>query len=117
MRLFHWFTLPLLFTLSCGEQVVVRDVPSECGNGTIEGNEACDDGNEDPGDACTDGCKLARCGDGLLRGGEDPQAEGYEACDDGNTIEHDMCRNDCSAARCGDGIRRQDLASELVSKL
>ena len=33
-----------LFPLGCpSEQVVVRDIPGECGNGEIEAQEECDD--------------------------------------------------------------------------
>ena len=56
------FACLLLLTACPGEQVVVRDIPSECGNGEIEADETCDDGNKEPGDGCTDGCVLARCG-------------------------------------------------------
>ena len=79
-----------LFPLGCpSEQVVVRDIPGECGNGEIEAQEECDDGNEVATDACTDGCKLSRCGDGITRSLEDPQAEGHEVCDDGNTVDYE----------------------------
>ena len=56
----------LLLSLACPEQVVVRDVPSECGNNEVEADEECDDGNKEASDDCTDGCLLARCGDGDL---------------------------------------------------
>ena len=69
-----------------------------CGNGIREGTEECDDGNEVSGDACTNHCTIARCGDGVIR-------TGVEQCDDGNTIDTDCCRNDCTkpAASCGNG--------------
>lgn len=34
------------------------DCPAMCGNGVREGTEACDDGNDDDGDACTNSCML-----------------------------------------------------------
>ncbi len=40
-----------------------------CGNGSIEGGEACDDGNRIDTDACTNACQNARCGDGIVRQG------------------------------------------------
>ena len=100
--------------VACGDQVVVRESPSTCGNGQVEPGEACDDGNTIATDDCTADCQVARCGDAVTREGNDPQAAQFEACDDGNSVDHDACRNNCQLARCGDGIVRSDLAdSEL----
>ena len=89
-----------LLLASCGEQVVVRNVGTVCGNGLVEGSEACDDGNTENNDGCTSACVEAACGDAIRR----IDAEFEEACDDGNTIDTDACRNDCTVARCGDGV-------------
>ena len=35
----------VVLSLSCGEQVVVRETQAACGNGQIDGEEQCDDGN------------------------------------------------------------------------
>lgn len=59
----------------------------ECGNGVLEHFEACDDGNADNSDGCTEACTLPRCGDGYVQAGE--------ACDDGNTIHGDACNSQC----------------------
>lgn len=68
-----------------------------CGNGSLNLEETCDDGNTNAGDGCSPSCQLeAFCGDGALNPGE--------ACDDGNTSNSDACLSDCTAARCGDGI-------------
>ena len=83
---------------------------TRCGNGKPNVGEACDDGNQSDNDGCTNACVLARCGDGITRGGLSENEPGFEACDDGNEVESDACRNDCAAARCGDGIVRTDLA-------
>jgi fibro-slime domain-containing protein len=67
-----------------------------CGDGVVEGSEACEDGNDDPFDAC--GACQARpkcgigpcevvCGDGILF----PE----EACEDGNTLDGDGCSSKC----------------------
>jgi fibro-slime domain-containing protein len=101
-------------------------VSTTCGNGILEGAEACDDGNLAPGDGCTDECKVEtgwsclapgvpcqpKCGDGLQTGGE--------GCDDGNTIGGDGCTADCKQVepgwscaaagvrcqpKCGDGLQ------------
>ena len=52
-------------------------------------------GNADETDACTNACKNAVCGDGIVGPGE--------ACDDGNQVDDDACGNDCALASCGDG--------------
>ena len=45
--------LALLISASCSEQVVVRETRAQCGNGQVEVDEDCDDGNDISGDACT----------------------------------------------------------------
>ena len=67
-----------------------------CGDGSIEGNEGCEDGNDDPFDACgacqarpkcgVGACEVV-CGDGILF----PE----EACEDGNTLDGDGCSAKC----------------------
>jgi len=72
--------------------------PPVCGNGFVEGNEQCDDGNDNNTDDCLNNCHTATCGDGAVHGG-------VEACDDGNTNDADCCRNDCTPkpGGCGNG--------------
>ena len=66
--------------------------PAVCGNGVIEDGEACDDGNQTPGDGCEVDCSItqitAACGDGTVDLGE--------ACDDGNLLAGDGCETDCT---------------------
>ena len=93
---------------SCSEQVIVRDRAASCGNGSLEAGEACDDGDADNTNACTNACERARCGDGVTRVDLTEDAEGFEACDDGNTVETDACSDQCAQSTCGDGIVRQD---------
>jgi cysteine-rich repeat protein len=64
--------------------------------------EECDDGNTSNTDACTNTCRIARCGDGFVR-------EGFEQCDDGNAVNTDACTNACTFARCGDTIVWQGM--------
>ena len=78
-----------------------------CGNGELEAGEACDDGNDAPLDACTVGCQIAVCGDGIARQDLSPDEEGYESCDDGNDLDGDACLSICRLATCGDGYLRQ----------
>jgi fibro-slime domain-containing protein len=83
--------------------------PSQCGDGLIEPDEGCDDGNPEFGDGCTPICTrepdcsggscASVCGDGLLAIAQN------EACDDGNTVNGDGCSSSCqveSGYQCSD---------------
>src|SRR5664279_1501070 len=98
-----------------------------CGDGIIERNEGCDDGNTTSGDGCSRICQveanwncpkegepcqnLSKCGNGILTSDE--------VCDDHNTNSGDGCSGDCKTiekgyqcrvpgkpctAKCGDGV-------------
>lgn len=75
----------------------------DCGNGVVDGTEACDDGNADDTDECTNSCTMAMCGDGSVQAG-------VETCDDGqnNSAEDwtpaEQCKSDCKGVTefCGD---------------
>ena len=84
--------------LLCEADVCVSPPPVECGNGMIERDEECDDGDGN-GDtlACKADCTSNVCGDGAVY-------EGVEECDDGNDVDLDGCSNACVAGICGDGI-------------
>ena len=69
--------------------------PHTCGNGKLEGSEACDDGNKNDNDACLSTCKKNTCGDGYVY-------HGKEECDDADTDNTDVCISNCRLARCGD---------------
>lgn len=58
-----------------------------CGNGSKEGDEECDDGDDLNTNACTNRCRLAACRDGFT--------QGAEQCDDGNDVDADACSNSC----------------------
>jgi cysteine-rich repeat protein len=58
-----------------------------CGDGILDPNEECDDGNTVANDGCSAICTL-ECGDGIL----DPNEE----CDDGNTVANDGCSPICT---------------------
>lgn len=70
--------------------------PAVCGNGRVEQDEQCDDGNQIAADRCTPACRLPICGDGIV--------QIAELCDDGNAVNTDSCTNACQRARCGDGV-------------
>jgi len=74
---------PLLFT--CGEGL---KSPIACGDGRVEGEEECDDGERNGQDTCTQECLLTVCGDG--------NREGSEQCDDGNEDGDDGCDASCT---------------------
>ncbi len=76
--------------------------PANCGDGVVQSDEGCDDGNGEDGDDCPSNCEAARCGDGFLH-------EGIETCDDANADESDDCPSNCEAARCGDGFTRAGI--------
>jgi len=72
---------------------VGTDAPtaSVCGDGIVDGNEQCDDGNTVGGDGCSATCMTefnTKCGNGQL--------DGAEQCDDGNTAGGDGCAADCT---------------------
>ena len=80
-----------------GDEATTTPAPAICGNGKLDPDEACDDGNAASTDACVVACVFARCGDGFVEAG-------IEACDDGNTVASDACTNNCALPTCGDGI-------------
>ena len=70
-----------------------------CGNGAVEGDEECDDGNLDDDDGCDSNCTNTACGNGIVTDGE--------GCDDGNLAAGDCCGATCAfeadGAPCDDG--------------
>jgi len=72
------------------------DPAPECGNGIVEGDEACDDSGDSA--ACNMDCTAAECGDGYVN-----RAAG-EVCDDGDTDPGNGCNNLCLPRNCGDGV-------------
>jgi cysteine-rich repeat protein len=72
----------------------------ECGDGVIDSDEECDDGNTDDDDGCSSECVLESCGDGIV--------QMDEACDDGNIDDNDGCSSGCVLEICGDGVIQAD---------
>jgi len=86
-----------------GEQALGCADCKDCGDGTVDPGEACDDGNDDDSDDCVR-CNPATCGDGAVHAGK-------EQCDDGAQNSDEWgpgprCRADCQgeAPHCGDGV-------------
>ena len=73
--------------MSNGDGCDDRCLLESCGNGSIEGLESCDDGNQIETDACTQLCRPARCGDGVKRIDLSEGEDGYEECDDGDDLD------------------------------
>ena len=88
----HWpaaaAILIAVATVGCPEE----DWP-ECGDGVLDPNEQCDDGNVINGDGCDAICRL-ECGNGRLDPGEE--------CDDRNAEPGDGCDSECQL-ECGNG--------------
>ena len=92
------------------EMTAPDQLVSVCGNGVVESDEFCDDGNSvtelcDYGEpscvVCAADCteqagETHLCGDGVIHESEQ--------CDDGNENDTDGCRNTCLNATCGDGV-------------
>ena len=80
----------------------------QCGNGFVENDEACDDGNSTNTDSCLNTCVVASCGDGVI-------LSGTETCDNGSSNSDttvDACRSTCLVASCGDGVVDTDEACD-----
>ncbi len=65
-----------------------------CGNGVLDPGEGCDDGNSINDDACSNGCAVASCGDGIQNQGET------------NTDCGGPCAA-CGSTTCSDGLQNQ----------
>lgn len=119
-------------------RVIIPPVPpatgaARCGDGVVNGGETCDDGNRVNDDACTNICRVPRCGDAILNSAPgtrtftSPLVAGVGAaaeyvCDDGASCvagtcsvvddpfapEHGMCRalgyRRATAATWGGGL-------------
>lgn len=108
-------------TASCTSVTPIPETgnSSLCGNGVLDKNEECDDGNKIGGDGCSPDCRREtafecdnsvspsvcrpKCGDGIWNitltkvPGKTPTSvhDLIEECDDGNNINGDGCSADC----------------------
>jgi cysteine-rich repeat protein len=121
---------------SCDEGESAQSCPEDCkncGNGSLDDGEVCDDGaNNSPDNAyhageaatapCNSSCtgKVPYCGDGVCEPDEENTiscpddgcvaacgngaVEAGETCDDGNGENTDACLDTCQPATCGDGF-------------
>lgn len=63
-------------------------IPPNCGDGTVDPGEQCDDAGESA--TCDDDCSTAECGDGRLN------VTAGESCDDGAVVPGDGCDGACA---------------------
>jgi thiol-activated cytolysin len=90
---------------ACGQSNPNEPLP-QCGNGTLEDGEQCDDGDNLSGDGCSKDCDLEdECGDSSL--------DANEECDDGNTISGDGCNASCEIESVGDAEEINDYVQAL----
>jgi OmpA-OmpF porin, OOP family len=75
----------------------VRIAWTRCGDGILATTEACDDGNTDDTDGCTNRCTIAACGDGIKQVAEE--------CDNSATPDHPdpFCDDQCHLAAFAKG--------------
>ncbi|MFM2152232.1 MAG: hypothetical protein RL199_667 [Pseudomonadota bacterium] len=79
---------------------------TNCGNGRLDDGEACDDGNLDPADDCTNDCQPASCGDGIVGFNRSSPEECDLAAANNDS---GVCTSACQLARCGDAHRLTSL--------
>jgi len=70
-----------------------------CGNGQVEGDELCDDGNENDTDDCTTAYAPPACDDGLLSGDESDVDCGGR-CEPCGTTQGCVADSDCTSGNC-----------------
>ncbi len=82
---------------ACGANVRCYEgvcLPAGCGNGRVDPDEACDDGNTTSNDGCSPDCLSTEvCGNGVIDLGRGEQ------CDDGpigRPLSHDGCASNCT---------------------
>jgi uncharacterized delta-60 repeat protein len=85
--------------------LLTRYFGGECGNGTVELGEACDDGNAADGDCCTSRCALAPAGTACTTDGD---ACTNDQCDATGTCGHapvtcELCETCDSSTGCYEG--------------
>ena len=94
------------------DEILCPDV-AQCGDGTLDLGESCDDGNTEDGDGCSAICQSELCDNGMLDDNEacDGDLLGGFVCSDfgfnGGEVVCDGCAIDISGCRnvvCGDGV-------------
>ena len=84
------------------ELEITKCIYEFCGDGVINGDEQCDDGNNTDGDLCSAECAIEYCGDGIVN-------QAWEECDDDTS--------DCYACQLDDGCSDLVLARVNVDEV
>ncbi|HAC79171.1 MAG TPA: hypothetical protein DCG06_02670, partial [Deltaproteobacteria bacterium] len=73
---------------------------ARCGDGDLDPDEECDDGNIVSGDGCDGNCTLPSCGNALATAGE--ECDGYTGLCDGGIRDGRLCsqHSDCLGGVC-----------------
>ena len=117
MKLKKWLYISCMTSFlglnGCDNDASESNSSAICGNGTVEAQEACDDGNTEDGDGCSADCttieSIPECSedDDNCKKPEpntacgNNQIDDNEACDDGNTNDGDGCSADCMTIEAG----------------
>jgi cysteine-rich repeat protein len=87
--------------------------PWICGDGVVDSNEECDDGNLNNDDACNSQCDLTSnvgtCGEAIV--------DSNEVCDDGNLNNDDSCTNLCITCEKSNNSSDQFILDVSATKL
>jgi len=81
-------------------------IETNCGNGHVDTNEICDDGNVMDGDGCSHDCKREGCGNGTVDPGEDCDPPGS------TTTSGIPCSAACKFEVCGNGLIDSDTPEQ-----
>ena len=100
--IFSWETtkLRLRLSISCGSEgsetiTIVRWQTDNCGNGTVDEFETCDDANREDGDCCSSACRVEPDG---------------SSCDDGTLC---TANDSCQAGTCQPGVIGPDSCGNM----
>ncbi len=103
-------------TSSLGYEAISCKALGSCGDGVVDPNEQCDDGNTDSSDTCTNACTINVCGDGYLEVDTEQCDEGVNngaGCTSAYESTCTACSTSCkytsqSGEFCGDGVTNGD---------
>lgn len=93
----------------------VRITWTRCGDGLVSSAEACDDGNTDNADECTNSCLAAACGDGVVQQRE--QCDNSASPDNPDPFCDDTCHLAAFAKGCNAGGGAGLLAALVIFAL
>jgi cysteine-rich repeat protein len=83
----------------CADPDCADDAFCLCGNGVVEGNEECDDGNNTDGDGCASDCTVESVGPEICDNNIDDDMDGVIDC-----LDPDCSNDPACSSQCGDGV-------------